>query len=105
MYLAGGFEFKMPGGVVRSMNITPDEDTGIGVWDVDDFVIRFKDFDPDSSEAVSVKKGDYNTPMPWTMYAGMSEDDLKAIFTYLKSVKPVNHLVERFTEEGAEFRK
>ena len=39
MYLAGGFEFKMPGGVVRSMNITPDEDTGIGVWDVDDFVL------------------------------------------------------------------
>lgn len=104
MYCAGGFEFKMPGGTVRSMNITPDEETGIGVWTVDDFVARFKNFDPDSSEYIPVAKGEFNTPMPWTMYAGMKTEDLEAIYTYLKSVKPVSNRVERFTEEGAEFR-
>lgn len=105
MYCAGGFEFQMPSGTVRSMNITPDEETGIGVWTVDDFIARFKNFDPDSSEYIPVGKGEFNTPMPWTMYAGMNVEDLEAIYTYLRSVKPVSHKVERFTEEGAEFRK
>ena len=104
MYFAGGFEFKMPGGVVRSMNITPDEETGIGVWDKDDFIDRFKFYDPDSNEIESVGKGEFNTPMPWTMYAGMSVEDLEAIYAYLKTVPPVKNMVERFTEEGAEFR-
>lgn len=104
MLLAGGFEFKMPGGTVRSMNITPDEETGIGVWSTDDFINRFKNFDPDSSEFIPVKKGEFNTPMPWIMYAGMTNEDLEAIYSYLRTVQPVNHLVERFTEEGAEFR-
>ena len=104
MRLAGGFEFKMPAGTVRSMNITPDEETGIGVWDVDDFVDRFKSYQPDSSGFIPVGKGEFNSPMPWIMYGGMNNEDLEAIYTYLRTVKPVKHMVERFTEEGAEFR-
>jgi hypothetical protein len=34
--------------------------------------------------------------MPWMMYAGMEETDLKAIFAYLKTLKPVNHKVVKF---------
>ncbi len=102
---AGGNEFKFPFGTVRSVNITPDEDTGIGVWDVDDFVDRFKNFDPDSSEAIPVEPDEFNTPMPWTMYAGMTREDLASIYEYLKTLKPVNNEVERFTEPGAEFRR
>jgi len=35
--------------------------------------------------------------MPWTMYAGMTEEDLGAIYEYLRTVKPVNNVVEKFT--------
>ena len=101
---AGGFEFKFPFGIVRSVNITPDEETGIGAWDVDNFVDLFKNFHPDSSEAIEVDPDEFNTPMPWAMYAGMSREDLASIFEYLKTLKPVKHNVERFTELNAEFR-
>lgn len=104
MELAGGFEFHLPQGVVRSLNITPDEETGIGAWELEDFIARFKNMDPDSNETISVTRDEFNTPMPWTMFAGMSTEDLEAIYTYLRTVKPVNHMVERFTEAGAEFR-
>ena len=102
---AGGFEFKFPFGTVRSVNITPDEDTGIGAWDEEDFIDRFKNFDPDSSEAESVEPDEFNTPMPWVMYAGMTREDLASIYEYLRTLKPVNNEVERFTELGAEFRR
>jgi hypothetical protein len=32
--------------------------------------------------------------MPWWFFKNMSEDDLKAIFAYLKTVKPVHHRVD-----------
>jgi hypothetical protein len=34
--------------------------------------------------------------MPWTMYGGMHEEDLKAIFAYLKSVPPISNEVVKF---------
>ena len=32
--------------------------------------------------------------MPWSIYRGMTDEDLKAIFAYLKTVKPVKHTVD-----------
>jgi hypothetical protein len=36
--------------------------------------------------------------MPWTMYAGMKESDLSAIYAYLHSLKPIAHKVEKFAK-------
>ena len=92
MAYAGGREFQMPAGMLRSMNITPDKKTGIGNWTQQDFVRRFKAYSQE--EAVSsVKKEDYNTIMPWTMYAEMDEEDLAAIYVYLQSLEPINNEV------------
>lgn len=92
--LAGGFEFPMPsGGKVLSANITPDKETGIGKWSERDFIQRFKNM---KGPAASVEKGDFNTVMPWTLYAGMTDEDLGAIYTYLSTVPSVTHKVERF---------
>lgn len=44
-----------------------------------------------------MEEGAFNTLMPWQMYAGMSERDLQAIYTYLKSIEPVANAVTRFT--------
>lgn len=94
----GGMEFKFSSGAItRSANITPDSTTGIGLWTEQMFVDRFKAFDPDSTAFVPVMDGGFNTPMPWTMYAGMQEDDLRAIYAYLRTVRPIKSAVVRFT--------
>ncbi len=78
MDFAGGFEFKMPIGTLRSANITPDSQTGIGNWTEEAFVSRFKMYADSSYQAPVLGKSDFNTIMPWRMYAGMKDSDLKA---------------------------
>lgn len=97
MYLAGGFEYKMPFGTVRSSNITPHKQTGIGNWDKQQFVDRFKQYDVPAESLSTVQEGQFNTVMPWQMYAGMTEQDLEAIYTYLQTVEPVENRVTKFT--------
>ncbi|RMG77327.1 MAG: cytochrome C [Bacteroidetes bacterium] len=97
---AGGFEFKLrDGSIVRSANITPHEETGIGSWSAEQFVRRFKIYADSSYQHIPVSEGSFQTVMPWTMYAGMKEKDLEAIFYYLQSLPPVNNSVEKFTSK------
>ena len=44
-----------------------------------------------------VEDGDYQTFMPWTMYSEMEEGDLRAMFTYLQSLEPVDNKIVKFT--------
>jgi len=99
--LAGGKEFIIPSGIIRTANITPDEATGIGAWSKEEFIMRFKEYDPTVSSAISVEKGHFNTIMPWTMYAGMTEEDLGAIFDYLMTAKAISNKVLVFTPKVA----
>ena len=97
MELAGGFEFPMvTGGISRSSNITQDEVTGIGKWSEADFVKRFKSYTDSTYVSAKIAKGNFNTVMPWTMYGGMKEHDLKAIYAYLKTIKPIQNNVVKF---------
>jgi mono/diheme cytochrome c family protein len=97
MDYAGGEEFNFPQGVLRPANITPDKETGIGKWTKDEFIARFKAFDSDSARNMRVDPNGFNTIMPWTLFAGMTNDDLGAIYDYLQSVKPVHNSVIHFT--------
>jgi len=97
MEFAGGFEFTFPNGnIVRSANITPDEETGIGFWAKETFLMRFKAYS-NADSMKTVRPEEFNTPMPWTMYAGMTSEDLSAIYKYLRTLKPVKNPMERFT--------
>jgi mono/diheme cytochrome c family protein len=89
---AGGHPYTVNGKVVYSANITPDKATGIGSWTEADFLGRFRAFS-DTSKAPHVSKSDFQTIMPWYAYAGMKEGDLKAIYAYLRTLKPVNNKV------------
>lgn len=105
MEFAGGMEFQLPSGLVSSMNITPDKETGIGNWTKEDFLKRFRDQLPDSLgnyREVNPMK-DFFTPMPWAIYAEMTDEDLTAIFEYLKTVKPVSNKVEFFQAGKVKF--
>ncbi len=97
MEYAGGDEIKLPFGVIRGANLTPDTETGIGSWSKEQFVLRFKSMASDEVRNMEIKPGSFNTIMPWTMYAGMSEEDLGAIYEYLHSLKPVRNEVIKFT--------
>lgn len=97
MYMAGGFDFPMPGGtIVRSANITPDKKTGIGNWTETQFVARFKMYADSSYVAADVAPGDFNTMMPWNYYSRIKEEDLKAIFAYLQSIPAIENTVVKF---------
>lgn len=97
MFLAGGFEYEMPFGTIRSSNITPHEQTGIGNWTKRMFVERFKQHNVPADSLPDTGPSQFNTIMPWQRYAGMDKRDLEAIYTYLKTVEPVEHKVEKFT--------
>jgi hypothetical protein len=97
MYMAGGREFAMPGAMIISANLTPDKTTGLGNWSKADFIARFKAYDPAGGYVPhQVKQGEKQSLMPWVMYAGMTEQDLGAMFEYLKTIKPVQNQVETF---------
>jgi mono/diheme cytochrome c family protein len=93
---SGGREFPLPGGgTVRAANITPEADTGIGTWTEDQFVEKFKSFAGPARD-LSVAEQRENTMMPWAAYAGMTDEDLRAIYNYLRFVKPVRNRVRKF---------
>ena len=92
---SGGREFELPGGILRSANITPDVATGIGSWTDSVFVSRFKAYQ-NLDSLPQVEQEGYNTLMPWTMYAGMERADLEAIHAYLKTLAPIENEIIRW---------
>lgn len=77
-----------PWGVSYAANLTSD-DTGTGAWSEAQFM-------------TAIRKGKFKglegsrqllPPMPWEVYRYMTDDELKAIFAYLKTTKPVRNVV------------
>jgi hypothetical protein len=72
-----------PWGVSFTANLTPDQNTGIGVWTEDVFIKALR-----SGKHMGTGRP-ILPPMPWPMISQMTDDDLKAVFAYLKSIKPI----------------
>lgn len=89
--------FAGPWGVSFAFNLTPDENTGIGVWTEEIFV-------------QSMRTGKHwgqsrpiLPPMPWQAVAAMTDEDLSAVFAYLQSVPPIpNRVPEPLLPAGAQ---
>ena len=95
---SGGQEFAdAKFGVARSANITPDLNTGIGSWTKEMFIARFKSYADSAGRNIPLGGEVYQTAMPWTLLAGMTENDLAAIYDYLRTVKPVSNKVTKFS--------
>lgn len=85
-----------PWGVSFPRNLTPDAETGIGKWSERNIVDALRTgMRPDGSVLAP--------PMPWPMYATMTDDDAFAIAAYLKSLKPVQHRVPARIAPGVEY--
>jgi len=81
---AGGLGLDSPLGTIYSTNITPDKDTGIGGYTLEDF---------DRAVRHGVAKDGHSLypAMPYTAYAKVSPDDIKALYAYfMHDVQPVN---------------
>ena len=77
-----------PWGVSFAANLTSD-DTGIGNWSFDQFKTAMRE-----GKYKGMKNGrDLLPPMPWPNFAHLNDEDLKAIYTYLKSTEPVENVV------------
>ena len=98
MDFAGGMEILETGYRVRSANITPDANTGIGSWTEQQFIDKFKAAESAPDVPVGEKERASNTPMPIAAYAGMTREDLSAIYAYLRTLKPVTNRVEKFPD-------
>ncbi len=103
MEFGGGFKFTLPNGdQIYSSNITPDNETGIGLMSKEAFIGKFKAFvDSTSGQLmIPVKEHSKNTLMPWTKLGGMTTEDLGAIYEYLRTIPAVNHKVTTFIPAG-----
>ncbi len=86
---AGGHEFAIGPYVVRSANLTPDDDSGIGKWSEERFVRQFRDYGSLTYESAPRTVQENFTVMPWFGFSQMKEDDLRAIYAYLRTLEPV----------------
>ncbi len=79
--------FVGPWGISFARNLTPDQATGLGSWTEDMFIKTIRDGKHQGEGRALLP------PMPWQMYRNMTDDDLKAVFAYLRSLKPINNPV------------
>lgn len=82
-----GTAFSGPWGVSFAANLTPDDATGLGRWSEADFLQTLR------SGRHLGRGRPVLPPMPTPVYAQMTDDDLKAMFAYLKSLPPVRNAV------------
>ncbi len=92
-YIAGvnatGTAWSGPWGISYTMNLTPDQNTGLGIWTEDMFIKAIRTGKHMGTET----SRDILPPMPWPVYKNMTDEDLKAVWAYLRTVPPVtNHI-------------
>ena len=87
-HMAGGFSITEEFGTAITPNITPDRETGIGRWS-----------DAEIVRAIREGKGrDGRTlgpPMPYGLYRGLSDADVRAMVAYLRTLPAISHRPER----------
>jgi hypothetical protein len=80
--------FAFPFGVTYTLNLTPDIDTGTGSWTEEMFLNIFRHARHLGGEGRTIMP-----PMPWPNVASLPDEDIIAIFAYLRSIPPVRNAV------------
>jgi cytochrome c553 len=75
-----------PWGISFAANLTPDV-SGLGPWTAQEFIQTMR-----TGKHLGVGRA-LLPPMPWSDIAELSDEDLKALFAYLKSLKPISNQV------------
>jgi hypothetical protein len=84
-----------PWGISFTANLTPDQNTGLGIWTEEMFVNALRQGKHMGTSRPILP------PMPWPFYAKMTDDDLKAIFAYLRTIPAItNHVPDPIAPTG-----
>ena len=92
--LAGGEVFRLPFGTVYSANITPDMDTGIGKWSEQNFLDKFYQYRRYVENGSPMVGPEGVTVMPWLSFCQLPQEELGAIYAFLKTQPSVYNAVE-----------
>lgn len=84
---AGMTAWTGPWGISYAANLTPDQNTGMGIWTEEMFLAAMRTGKHMGSGRPILP------PMPWQAGSNLSDEDLKAIFAYLRSVPPIANRV------------
>jgi mono/diheme cytochrome c family protein len=79
--------FAGPWGVSFTMNLTPDMETGLGKWTDEIFIATMK------TGRHEGKGRPLLPPMPYFSVAALTDEDMRAVFAYLRSLAPVRNRV------------
>jgi hypothetical protein len=85
-----------PWGVSFAGNLTPHQ-TGLGNWTFENFKRAMTEGQYKGLEVSRLLL----PPMPWESYAVLSEEDLRSIFEYLKTIQPLDNLVPNHIPPGS----
>ena len=84
---ASGTAFSGPWGVSFAANLTPDQNTGLGIWTEEMFMKTLK-----TGRHMGVSR-EILPPMPWFNYGKMTEEDLKSVYAFLRTIQPIHNRV------------
>jgi cytochrome c553 len=76
-----------PWGISYTRNLTPDKATGLGEWTEQQFVDTIR------TGRRQGRGREILPPMPWPAFKNLNDADLKAMFAYLRTVKPIENKV------------
>ena len=76
-----------PWGISYTANLTPDTETGSGAWSEENFIQAMR-----TGKHLGAGRA-ILPPMPWEWIGKMSDEDLKAVFAYLRSIPPIRNKV------------
>jgi mono/diheme cytochrome c family protein len=79
--------FAGPWGVSFTANLTPDKETGLGNWTEEQFIMALRNGRHEG------KGRPILPPMPFKYVSSLTDDDLKAVFAYLRSIPAVRNKV------------
>jgi hypothetical protein len=84
--------FYGPWGVSYAMNLTPDQNTGLGIWTEDMFVRALR-----TGRHMGTSR-QILPPMPWPAFSNMNDEDLKSIYAYLRSIPAIKNQVPTYLD-------
>src|SRR5215472_7691925 len=92
--------FAGPWGITFAANLTPDQNSGLGIWTEDMFVRALR-----TGRHMGTSRP-INPPMPWPAFRNLNDADLTAIYAYLRSIPAIrNQVPTAFDPDEVAFNK
>ncbi len=82
--------FAGPWGITFASNLTPDENTGMGIWTEKMFINAIR-----TGKHMGISRP-IMPPMPWTAYSHLTDEDISALFAFLRTIPAIHNQVPEY---------